>query len=268
MSPQEALKYAMHHGIKCEHHWLSADAAYEALVENWNSLEWKITQDTYQERESYRAQIQTQREQKKRSESEVSRGRGRSRSARRRGRNNWDEDDWGYGSSSGGYGSSSGGAGYGKGKKPKGYGKGYGKGGDTDLTSSEVDVIPQLAVAVAEHLGPMLAGGAAAAPARASLQDIGRQPAQSAQGALPDSAGVLDITSQLRSTDDQMAVPREALVRLQNNLQNAEHTLSRTVQEMIRSAKSLKMELEGLQQSIDILAQHTGQPAQHLQRIV
>ena len=80
----------------------------------------------------------------------------------------------------------------------------------------------------------------------------------------------MDITHALQGTlaDDHVAVPKEALLRLQQNLQSAEHCLSRTMQEMVRSAKSMRLELENLQRSIEILAQHTGHPAQHLQRII
>ena len=129
------------------------------------------------------------------------------------------------------------------------------------------EVTKELAREVAEHLKASLPGPSAGAAS--SWSQLGSRSAAIAD-VDAGGRGVLDITAALTSTlpDDEINIPRDSLLRLQQNLQSAEHCLSRTFQAMVSSAKSMKLELENLQRSIDVLAQHTGHPAQHLQRIV
>ena len=266
-SPRKCLQYAMQHAMNSAKHNMSEDEAYQVLCSKWVDLPWKITQDTYKDRDRYARQIQASREGNKRSASVAShQSRYRSEVPERspkRSRQNYGncednyEDAWGSDSS------------WGKGKKGKGK---KGKKGKDDDES----VIPELANQIAAALTPAMqavaqAASSAAAPAASAataLRNLGQRSA--AISDIDAVGGVMDITHALQGTlaDDHVAVPKEALLRLQQNLQSAEHCLSRTMQEMVRSAKSMRLELENLQRSIEILAQHTGHPAQHLQRII
>jgi len=54
-SLMHCLGYLMQHGTHSEWHKLTANEAYLAIVSNWHSLEWEMCEESFAEREAYKA---------------------------------------------------------------------------------------------------------------------------------------------------------------------------------------------------------------------
>ena len=65
-SLMHCLGYLMQHGTHSEWHKLTASEAYLAIVENWHSLEWEMCEESFAEREAYKAAMAAEQQDKKR----------------------------------------------------------------------------------------------------------------------------------------------------------------------------------------------------------
>ena len=56
-SPYHVLGYLLQHATKSRWHNLSKEEAFDMIIANWSELEWEYYQDTYENRQQYRAQL-------------------------------------------------------------------------------------------------------------------------------------------------------------------------------------------------------------------
>ena len=52
------LGYLLQHGTHSDWHKLSLNDAYDQLVQNWHLLEWEVDDDTYEDRQHYRGEVE------------------------------------------------------------------------------------------------------------------------------------------------------------------------------------------------------------------